>query len=76
MGGRHVSTVFGAMNMSGSIGAFVFPVIVPLVREATGSWDSVLVMFALIYLAAAVCWLLFNPSGTVFDRPGRQPASD
>jgi len=72
MGGRHVSVVFGAMNMSGSIGAFVFPLVVPLLYNATGTWDAVLILFALIYLAAAACWLLFDPRGTVFDRRDRR----
>ncbi len=76
MGGKHVSTVFGAMNMSGSIGAFAFSVAVPMVRNFTNSWDSVLILFALTYLAAAVFWLLFNPSGTVFDRPGDEEPHD
>lgn len=67
MGGKHISTVFGAMNMSGSFGAFVFPVVVGYILGLTGNWNAVLLLFAGIYVAAAFFWLLFDPNGTVFD---------
>jgi MFS family permease len=71
MGGKHVSAVFGAMNMSGSIGALVFPVVVGYILELTGNWEAILLLFAGIYVAAAFFWLLFDPNGTVFDKPHR-----
>ncbi|MBX3413048.1 MAG: MFS transporter [Pirellulales bacterium] len=68
MGGRHVAAVFSTMNMSGSLGALVLPLVVPLVVDWSGGWHLVLPLFAGLYLAAGLCWLLLNPTGTVFDR--------
>ena len=53
--------------MAGNVGAVVFPIAVPWILATTGSWDAVLVVFGGIYLAAAACWMLLNPAGTVFD---------
>jgi MFS family permease len=72
MGGRHVAPVFSTMNMAGNVGAVAFPLLTPSLVEATGSWDLVLFLFAGLYLAAALCWLPFNPEGTLFDRPRRR----
>ena len=65
MGGRHVPTIFATMNMSGNIGAAVFPIAVPLLLSWTGeNWNAVLLLFGGIYVAAAACWLFLNPHGT------------
>ncbi|MEX2140876.1 MAG: MFS transporter [Pirellulales bacterium] len=69
VGGRHVATVFSTMNMCGSIGAAAFPVYVGKVLDATGNWDYILFSIAAIYIAAAACWALLNPNGTLFDEP-------
>ena len=62
MGGNHVRPVFSVMNMSGNIGSFAFPFVVAwLVGEGPdASWDSVLPVFAAIYVLAGLCWLGFN----------------
>jgi MFS family permease len=71
LGGRHVAMVFSLMNMGGNIGAFVFPNVVPyLLNEdpnvpGSGNWDLVLYVFAATYLAAALCWLLADPTKSV-----------
>jgi sugar phosphate permease len=67
VGGRHVGAVFSTMNMSGSIGAAVFPFYAGWLVETTKTWDSVLFSMAAIYVAAAVCWALLNPEGTLAD---------
>ena len=69
MGGEHVGTVFSLMNMCGNIGASVCPVCIAWIVERTGHWDPVLFIFAAIYVAAAVSWLLLNPNGTVLVIP-------
>lgn len=69
MGGAHVAIVFSIMNMAGSIGSALFPKFVGWLLETTHNWNHVMLAIALIYLAAAVCWLLLNPNGSVFDRP-------
>jgi nitrate/nitrite transporter NarK len=79
MGGKHVATVFSTMNMSGNIGGMIFPYVVPWFREATGSWESVLLLFGGMFVAAAVCWLFLNPQGTIFDHsmiPARREPRD
>jgi nitrate/nitrite transporter NarK len=73
MGGKHVTTVFSMMNMAGNVGAFLFPVVVPSLVRGTGEWDVVFTVFAGIYLAAAFCWMPFNPGGTIFERDTGRP---
>ncbi|MCZ6795134.1 MAG: MFS transporter [Planctomycetota bacterium] len=68
MGGSHVATVFSVMNMSGNIGAMLFPYVVPRFKALTGSWESVLFLFGSMFLAAAFCWSRLRPEGTVFDQ--------
>jgi MFS family permease len=67
LGGRHVSTVFSTMNMSGNIGGALSPVAVSALVVATGqNWDVVLLFFVAIYLAAAVCWMFLDPNTPLF----------
>lgn len=73
MGGDHVAPVFSLMNMTGNIGAVVFPFVVPEIVAATNSWNGVLFLFALLYVAAAAAWLFLNPQGTVLEHSLRAP---
>jgi len=68
MGGKHVATVFGMMNMSGNLGAVVFPLLVPPLVSLAG-WDSVLLLVTGLYVVAALFWLPFNANGSIVDRP-------
>ncbi|QDT42229.1 putative sulfoacetate transporter SauU [Gimesia alba] len=65
-GGQHVAPIFGMMNMAGNLGAALLPVIVGAMFDA-GQYDAVLILMAGIYVTAALCWMLLNPNGTVFD---------
>ncbi|WP_145308759.1 MFS transporter [Gimesia fumaroli] len=65
-GGQHVAPIFGMMNMAGNLGAALLPVIVGTMFDA-GKYDTVLILMAGIYVTAALCWMLLNPNGTVFD---------
>jgi ACS family glucarate transporter-like MFS transporter len=76
MGGRHVAPVFSTMNMSGNIGAMLFPLVVPRLIGPGRNWDLVLIFVAGIHVAAAVLWLCLNPHGTIFDRPGTAAPRD
>jgi MFS family permease len=67
LGGRHIATVFSTMNMFGNLGAMVFPVVVPPLVSG-GNWDRVLFLFAGIYVAAALSWVLFNPNTASFGQ--------
>jgi len=65
-GGQHVAPIFGMMNMAGNLGAALLPVIVGGLFDA-GIYDGVLILITVTYVAAALCWVFLNPSGTVFD---------
>ena len=71
LGGRHVATAFSIMNMSGNIGAAAFPGIAAELQTRTQSWNAVLTMFLLIYVAAAACWLFAD-----VNRPIEQRSSE
>lgn len=60
LGGRDAGAIYAIMNTAGSLGAILFPVVVPRVVEVSGSWNAVLILLAGIHLAAGVSWLLFN----------------
>ncbi|MGE0378938.1 MAG: MFS transporter [Planctomycetaceae bacterium] len=78
MGGRHVASVFAVMNMSGNFGAALLATVVPWFRAALddspellemfggNSWNAVLVLFGVMYVLAAGCWLLLRAEGSVF----------
>ena len=71
-GGRQVAVVFATMNMSGNVGAGLFPFVVGWLVAITGNWDLALLVFAGLFAADAVCWALLNPKGTLFgdsERP-------
>lgn len=76
--GQFVGPVFGAMNMSGNFGAALCPIVIAFVANRgsfaeieSPDWDSVLLVFIVITLAAAVCWMLLNPNGTFFESPSK-----
>ena len=61
IGGARVPQVFGTMNMFGNFAAAACPVLVALFFEWTENWDLVLLLFAGVYLAGAICWVFVNP---------------
>ena len=66
-GGKRVATVFATMNMSGNIGAGIFPFIVGGLVTLTGNWNLALLVFAGMFAASGVCWSFLKPTGTLFD---------
>lgn len=69
MGGDQVGIIHATMNMTGNLGAWAFPIAVPLLlRWSGGSWDTVLLGFGCLFLASAVFWLLLKPEGTVLEQ--------
>jgi MFS transporter, ACS family, D-galactonate transporter len=84
MGGAHVTSVFATMNMVGNFGAGLLAWFVPHYRKfierspdlnsllGENSWNGILVLFALMYLLAAMFWLCLRTEGTVFDSNDRQ----
>ncbi len=63
VGGRASGSVFGMVNMAGSIGAFLAGPIIGAIVEFYG-WDALFITIAGIYVAASFCWFFINA-----DRP-------
>jgi MFS family permease len=62
MGGKYVAPVFAVVNMVANFGYVVFPLVVPLLRAwSDQNWNSIILLVAAAFLAASICWLLFNP---------------
>jgi len=66
-GGERVGVVFGAMNMSGALGAMLFPVTVGWLVSATGTWNAALAAFAGLMAVDAVLWMLLDPRGRFLE---------
>ena len=72
--GRHVAMMFGCMNMAGNFGAAIFAQIIPkLLGPNRNHWDLVIIVFALLYLVAALFWALISPHGSVFGENPQDP---
>lgn len=65
IGGEHVPQVFGLMNMMGNLAAAACPILVAELFDRTSDWTLVLLVFALIYLVGAVCWLFIDPRNKI-----------
>ncbi len=61
VGGRHVATLGGAMNMMGNLGGFVSPIVTGYVVERTGSWTGTFYAAASVYVLGALCWMALDP---------------
>ena len=68
IGGKHTPQVFGIMNMVGNFAAAGCPILVGALFERTENWNLVLLLFAAVYLAGAVCWALVDPSRRLIAR--------
>jgi nitrate/nitrite transporter NarK len=69
-GGERVGTVFGAMNTAGNVGAMLFPAAVGWLVTATGTWNSALVLFAVLMVVDACLWLILDPRGRFLEPAG------
>jgi MFS transporter, ACS family, D-galactonate transporter len=61
LGGSRVPQVVAIMNMSGNFSAAICPVVIGWLLESA-NWNSILFLFAGVYLAGAICWVLLNPN--------------
>ena len=68
MGGTHVATVNATVNMTGNLGAWAFPIVVPWLLAHFGNWDAVLVVFGTLYVVGALFWLFVKPEGTIVEQ--------
>jgi sugar phosphate permease len=67
VGGSHVATISGVMNMCGNLGAAAFPVVVPWLLANAGGWDAVLICFTTLYAGASLFWLMMKTKPNMFD---------
>jgi sugar phosphate permease len=72
-GGKRVATVFATMNMSGNLGASLFPLAVGQLVKYTKNWNYALLLFVCMFGIAAVCWAVLNPKGTLFAEREKEP---
>jgi MFS family permease len=62
IGGEHVGTVSGLMNMLGHFGGSVAPAVTGLLLMWSGhAWNVAFYCSAAIYAAGALCWTLIDP---------------
>ena len=65
IGGPRVPQVVAVMNMSGNFAAAGCPVLAGRLFRLTENWNLILLMFAGIYLAGAICWIFVDPKRRV-----------
>jgi ACS family glucarate transporter-like MFS transporter/ACS family D-galactonate transporter-like MFS transporter len=65
IGGSRVPQVSGLMNMSGNFAAAACPVVVGKLFQLTADWNLILLLFAGVFLAGAICWAFVNPYGAI-----------
>jgi len=67
VGGRFAGTFSGAMNMMGNLGGFLAPIATGYILDLTGNWSLVFLISSIVYVVAALSWLLLDPV-TPLDR--------
>ncbi len=69
--GKHTAVMFGIMNMVGNAGSLACPITVgylfSYIEANDASWDLVLYLFAAVYAAGALCWLVLNPERSAVE---------
>ncbi|MCA9012234.1 MAG: MFS transporter, partial [Planctomycetaceae bacterium] len=76
IGGPRVPQVFGLMNMIGNFAAAACPFVVGKLFELTTNWNLVLLLFAGVYFAGAVCWVFVNPPRQAIKTTSKHRDSD
>ncbi|PYI80458.1 MAG: MFS transporter [Verrucomicrobia bacterium] len=62
VGGKFAGTLSGSMNMMGSIGAAVAPLVIGLVLEYSDrNWAATFWIAGVIYFLGGLCWLWLDP---------------
>lgn len=70
--GRHTAVVVGAMNMAGTVGGMIMPVVLGYligdIKQTGGDWNQVIYLVSVTYGLGAVCWLAVNPNDSLAQR--------
>jgi len=63
--GRYTAVVMGVMNMAGTVGGMLMTTslgfLVTHIENTNGNWNHVVYVSAVVYLLAAVSWLIVHP---------------
>lgn len=69
--GDLTAEVMGVMNMAGTVGGLLTPVLlgylIENIEKTNGDWNQVIYVAAAIYFAGALCWLVIDPEVSVTD---------
>ena len=72
MAGKLTAEVMGIMNMTGTVGGLVTPVVlgymIENIERTGGDWNRIIYVAAGIYMVGSLCWLAVDPNVTV-DEP-------
>jgi MFS family permease len=62
VGGKYAGTISGSMNMTGSFGAAMAPLVIGLILDYTSrNWTLTFWISAVVYLVGGLCWLRIDP---------------
>ena len=62
VGARYAGTLSGSMNMMGSIGAAVAPLVIGIILDSSGrNWTLTFWISGIIYFLGGLCWLWLDP---------------
>ena len=72
IGGEHTGGISGAMNMCGSIGAFVSANAFPFLHMKTGSSTAYFLLAAMLDIVGIICWIQMRSIKSRGQRPGME----
>jgi MFS family permease len=62
VGAKYAGTLSGSMNMMGSIGAAVAPLVIGIILDSSGrNWALTFWISGIIYFLGGLCWLWLDP---------------
>ena len=62
VGAKYAGTLSGSMNMMGSIGAAIAPLVIGIILDSTGrNWALTFWISGIVYFLGGLCWLWLDP---------------
>ena len=75
VGGKYAGTLSGSMNMMGSIGAAVAPLVIGIILESTErNWAMTFWISGVLYFLGGLCWLWLDPVTPIESNETSHPA--